>query len=289
MNFESYLTERRHLVNQALSRYLDFPSETPGRLKEAIQYSLEAGGKRIRPILAIAACEACDGSAEKVMPVACALEMIHTFSLIHDDLPAMDNDDLRRGRPTNHKIFGEGMAILAGDGLLAQAFWLLARQKIPNEVMEEIALGTGPGGMVGGQVLDLQAEGKELRPEDLEVVHRLKTGRLIAASVTSGARMANAAPEQLKALQKYGRAVGLAFQIADDILNVEGSPVKTGKQKTGSDHARRKATYPGRLGLEASKTEARRLADEAASSLKNFDQKADPLHGIAQYIIARTA
>ncbi|MBI4125564.1 MAG: polyprenyl synthetase family protein [Deltaproteobacteria bacterium] len=288
MNIKSYLEKKRERVNRALAGYLDFSPETPPRLKEAIQYSLEAGGKRIRSILAMASCEACGGEEEKVLPVACALEMIHTFSLIHDDLPAMDNDDLRRGRPTNHKVFGDGMAVLAGDGLLAHAFWLLAKTGTPAEVMEAIAWGTGPSGMVGGQALDLQAEGKKLNIQDLERIHRLKTGRLIAASVTSGARMANAAPGQLEGLQKYGQAVGLAFQIADDILNVEGSPKETGKQKTGSDQKRSKAAYPGLLGLEPSRTKANRLVEEAIASLSIFDDRGDPLREIARFIVARS-
>lgn len=288
MNIENYLGKSREEVNRALRRYLALPSQCPPRLEEAIQYSLEAGGKRIRPILAIASGEACGGKTEAVLPVACALEMIHTFSLIHDDLPAMDNDDLRRGRPTNHKVFGEGMAILAGDGLMIQAFGLLARQRISCEVMEEIAQAAGPAGMVGGQVLDLEAEGRKLRPQELETIHCLKTGRLIAVSVTSGARMAKATLEQLEKLQSYGQAVGLAFQITDDILNVEGSPVETGKQRTGSDDARRKATYPSLFGVQASRTKAQQLVDEAIQSLAYFDQKADPLRGIAQYIISRS-
>lgn len=285
MNIEAYLKEKQQRVNQALRDCLSL--ECPPRLKEAMQYSVEAGGKRIRSILAIAACEACGGSEAAVMPAACALELIHTFSLIHDDLPAMDNDDLRRGKPTNHKMFGDGTAILAGDGLLAHAFWVLARHNIPSDILEEIAEAAGPRGIVGGQQLDLEGEGKTLSAEALEKIHRYKTGRLITSSVVCGARTALASPVPLEHLKKYGERVGLAFQIADDLLNVEGSPADTGKQATGSDQTLSKATYPAILGVEASRKEAARLVGEALAALSSLDAKADPLRHIAQFIISR--
>lgn len=293
MDIESYLNFQREKINQALEKYLSSRSGWPEPLKEAVVYSLKAGGKRIRPILAVASCGAAGGGREEVMPLALSLEMIHTFSLIHDDLPAMDNDDLRRGQPTNHKVFGEGMAILAGDALLSEAFYLLAEvgnefsPKILLEVLKDIAHATGPLGMVGGQVLDLQGEGLELGQSDLEKIHRYKTGRLIAVSVTSGAKLAGASLSQLEALKTFGEKIGLAFQIADDILNVEGSEQKMGKAK-GSDQNKKKATYPGILGLEASKKKADALVKEAVACLGSFDKKADPLREIARYIVLRT-
>lgn len=248
-------------------------------------YSLNAGGKRIRPILALAACEAAGGNSEKALPAACALECIHTFSLIHDDLPAMDNDDLRRGVPTNHKIFGEGMAILAGDGLLSTAFEILSEYK-NTEILRDIAAATGPEGMVGGQVFDLKAEGKKLEEKDLEKIHRHKTGRLIQVSVTSGAKIGRAGAAQLEGLKIYGEKIGLAFQIADDLLNVEGDARQTGKS-VGSDQAHQKATYPKILGVEASRQKALRLYNEASSALADFGSPADPLRQIARFIVHR--
>lgn len=286
MNIESYLKTNREKVNEALERWLSAQPDWPPRLKEAIGYSLKAGGKRVRSILAMAACEACGGDAAAVMPVALSLEMIHTFSLIHDDLPAMDNDDLRRGQATNHKVFGEGMAILAGDGLLSEAFFLLGQLK-NSEVLCDIALAIGPAGMIGGQVLDLQGEGASLNADDLEKIHRYKTGRLITVSVTSGAKVAGATSSQLESLKAYAERIGLAFQIADDILNVEGSVGAMGKAK-GSDQNKKKATYPAILGLEASKKKAAALVDEAIGYLKMFDECAEVLRELARYIICRT-
>lgn len=286
MNIETYLQSRKAEVDQALENYFSLRNDWPPRLKEAILYSLKAGGKRIRPILAIAACEACGGTAKAAMPAALALEMIHTFSLIHDDLPAMDNDDLRRGLPTNHKVFGEGIAVLAGDGLLSEAFYLLAQAMNNLEVLRDIALATGPAGMVGGQVLDLEGEGVALNLERLEKIHRYKTGRLITVSVTSGAKIAGAKPAELEALKAYGERIGLAFQIADDILNIEGSKENMGKS-IGSDQDNQKSTYPALLGLEVSKTKARELVEEAVSFLKPFGVKSEVLSAIANYIVLR--
>lgn len=293
MKIEQYLSAKKKQVDDWLQKYFAASSDSSDRaapgglaaLHEAMTYSLNAGGKRIRPILALAACEAVGGKTEAALPAACALECIHTFSLIHDDLPAMDNDDLRRGVPTNHKIFGEGMAILAGDGLLAAAFEILSECK-NVEVLRDIAAATGPEGMIGGQVFDLKAEGKKLEEKDLEKIHRYKTGRLIQVSVTSGAKIGGANPAQLEALKKYGEKIGLAFQIADDLLNVEGDARQTGKG-VGSDQAHQKATYPKILGLEASRQKARRLYDEASSALADFGSRADPLRQIARFIVNR--
>lgn len=286
MNIEAYLKSLKAEVDQGLENCFSGRTDWPPRLREAMVYSFKAGGKRIRPILAIAACEACGGEKKAVMPVALSLEMIHTFSLIHDDLPAMDDDDLRRGFPTNHKMFGEGIAILAGDALLSEAFSLLAQETDNREVIRDIAWGTGPAGMVGGQVLDLEGEGKNLTPGDLEKIHRNKTGRLIAVSVTSGAKIAHAKPSEVSALQSYGEKIGLAFQIADDILNVEGSLEKMGKS-IGSDRDNRKATYPALLGLEASKAKAKETVTEAIACLEPFGIKARRLSEIAEYIVLR--
>lgn len=293
MEIREYLTSQKQRVDEGLRRFLLEVSGWPVPLKEAMAYSLDAGGKRIRPILALAAAEALGGNAGAVLPVACALECIHTFSLIHDDLPSMDNDDLRRGHPTNHKVFGEGMAILAGDGLLAFAVTLLCETArfsvlpaVLLDVIRDISLATGPSGMVGGQVYDLKAEGADLSEADLERLHRFKTGRLIAVSVTGGAKIAGANPAQLEALKQYGERIGLAFQIADDILNVEGSVAQTGKS-VGSDGKHNKATYPKILGLEASRARAQKLCGEAIQSLSDFDERADPLRELARFIILR--
>lgn len=296
MKIEQYLSTQKKRVDDWLQKYFAASSASsdssgravsgwPADLREAMTYSLNAGGKRIRPILALAACEAVGGKTEGALPVACALECIHTFSLIHDDLPAMDNDDLRRGVPTNHKVFGEGMAILAGDGLLSLAFEILSEVK-NAEVFRDIAIATGPEGMVGGQVFDLKAEGKKLEEKDLEKIHLYKTGRLIQVSVTSGAKIGKANAAQLEGLKKYGEKIGLAFQIADDLLNVEGDARQTGKS-VGSDAAHRKATYPKVLGMEASRQKARRLYDEASSALADFGSSADPLRQIARFIVNR--
>ncbi len=294
MNIEQYLAEQKTKVDQALLHCFAEESAIPASLKEAMEYSLKAGGKRVRPILAMASCEAVGGTPQAVMPLACALEMIHTFSLIHDDLPAMDNDNFRRGLPTNHKVFGEGIAVLAGDGLLAQAFHLLCKPTLLDcispsgllEIMRDVAWATGPSGMVGGQSLDLKAEGAHLDETALEKLHRYKTGRLISVSVTSGAKVGGATPEQLESLKSYGEKVGLAFQIADDVLNVEGDAAALGKS-VGSDAVNKKSTYPSLLGLEASKQKARTLMAQAIAALEIFDARAEPLRKIAEYIVVR--
>jgi len=263
-------------------------------LKEAIRYSLLAGGKRVRPILTIAACEACGWGPEGrelAVPVGAAFEMIHTYSLIHDDLPAMDNDDLRRGRPTNHKVFGEANAILAGDALLTEAFGLIAslKTKRPEKllrVIDEVARAAGVEGMAGGQAVDLESEGKQLTKDLLEQLHRMKTGCLIRGSVVAGALVADADPRQLEAIRGYGEAIGLAFQIADDLLDVEGKTEDLGKTAR-SDAAHSKATYPSVVGIESSKRLAQQGVDKAIHSLAPFDHLADPLREIARFIVSR--
>jgi geranylgeranyl diphosphate synthase type II len=290
----TYLNERKALVDGALDDYLPGEQNDPSVIVQAIRYSLLAGGKRIRPILCMAAAEAIGVDAEAVLPAACALEMIHTYSLIHDDLPAMDNDDYRRGRPTSHKVFGEDIAILAGDALLTEAFRLLTnREGMPGmppdrllDVAREIAEAAGYRGMVGGQVQDIRAEGEAVGLETLYAIHRRKTGALLRVSIRTGAILAGAGEEALAGLSDYGGKIGLAFQIADDILNVEGDPLLLGKG-TGSDAARGKVTFPALMGIEASRARAAKLVMEAISSLASFDDRAAPLRAIARYILER--
>jgi geranylgeranyl diphosphate synthase type II len=290
----AYLSERKALVDSALEDNLSGGQNDPPVIFQAIRYSLLAGGKRIRPILCLAAAEVVGGKAEAVLPAACALEMIHTYSLIHDDLPAMDNDDFRRGRPTSHKVFGEDIAILAGDALLTEAFRLLtSRENMPGipperllDVSCEIAEAAGHRGMVGGQVLDIRAEGEEVGLETLYAIHRRKTGALLRVSIRAGAILAGAGEEALAALSDYGGKIGLAFQIADDILNVEGDPLLLGKG-TGSDAARGKVTFPALMGIDASRAQAEELVMDAIASLASFDDRAAQLRAIAQYILER--
>jgi geranylgeranyl diphosphate synthase type II len=293
-SLKTYLNERKTLIDRALGDYLTCEETNPPVIFQAVRYSLLAGGKRIRAILCLAAAEAIGGDPEVVLPAACALEMIHTYSLIHDDLPAMDNDDYRRGRPTSHKVFGEGIAILAGDALLTEAFRLLTCRDlmsgIPSErlldVTREIAEAAGCRGMVGGQVLDIRAEGENIGMETLYAIHRLKTGALLRVSLRAGAILAGAGDEQLAELSDFGGKIGLAFQIADDILNVEGDPTLLGKG-TGSDAAHGKITFPALMGIEASRTRAEELVMDAVSSLASFGDGAAPLRAIAGYILER--
>ena len=299
MDIRSYLKSQKEKIDAALHRYSQESANGPTKLAESMRYSLEAGGKRVRPILVLAAYEAVGGKSTLAlhaagMSVACAMEMIHTFSLVHDDLPCMDNDDLRRGRPTNHKVYGDGPAVLAGDGLLSDAFYLMTHlearagvdPQILLDVIRDIAAATGPRGMVGGQWLDVESEGKPLTEPEMEQVHRFKTGALIIASVTSGAKIGGASPSALEALRQYGECIGLTFQIADDILNVEGSAEEQGKS-VGSDAANNKSTYITVLGLQGAKEKARRLTDRALHALQPFDNAADPLRHLADYIITR--
>ncbi len=289
----AYLKDRQKIVEEALRRYLPDEDSIPQELHAAIHYSVFAGGKRIRPILCLAAAEACGGDMAPAMPVACALELIHTYSLIHDDLPAMDNDDFRRGKPTSHKVFGEAVAILAGDALLTEAFVLLSRaEKVRHAaerrlaVIQEIAHAAGIAGMVGGQALDIRVEKNDLDCAGLTDIHRRKTGALIMAAVKSGAILAGASDDKIQALGVYGSHIGIAFQIADDILNVEGDSNLMGK-KTGSDAALGKVTYPALLGLEAARGKLAEHIEMAIAGLAAFDSRALPLRVIARYIMER--
>ncbi|QXE91096.1 polyprenyl synthetase family protein [Geomonas subterranea] len=292
MDLKEYLKQKCQLVDQALERYLPDAKELPASLHGAMRYSVFAGGKRVRPVLMLAACEAVGGSADAVMPAACAMEMIHTYSLIHDDLPAMDNDDFRRGNPTNHKVYGEATAILAGDALLTEAFILLSNGTGGDpaarlRVIQEIAVASGSHGMVGGQVVDMESEGRhDVDLPTLSYIHTHKTGALIRASVRCGAILGGASGEQFTSLTRYADAIGLAFQIADDILDVEGTTEELGKD-AGSDQARGKATYPALMGLEASKARAQELVQIALDALASFDERAEPLRAIASYIVKR--
>ncbi len=295
MDLKQYLKDRCKLVDDALEKLLPGEDELPVSLHKSMRYSVFAGGKRIRPILMLAACESVGGDIALAMPAACAMEMIHTYSLIHDDLPAMDDDDFRRGNPTNHKVFGEAVAILAGDALLTQAFIAMSSPacaaKVPPAalvaVINEIGHCAGSYGMVGGQVVDMESEGKpDIDLPTVQYIHTHKTGALIKASVKSGALLGAADEKALAALTRYGEAVGLAFQIADDILDIEGTTEQIGKD-AGSDEARGKATYPALVGLPESKKRAAELVEMALESLAGFDEKAEPLREIARYIVAR--
>jgi geranylgeranyl diphosphate synthase type II len=292
MDLSSYLSTRRSMIETALDRMLPPTDAVPGTLHESIRYSVLAPGKRLRPVLVIAGAEAVGGSAELVMPAACALEMIHVFSLIHDDLPCMDNDDYRRGRLTNHKVYGEATALLAGDALLALAFELIAANStsIPADrlvpVLRHVARAAGTWGMVGGQVVDMESEGREIGHETLQYIHKHKTGALLTASVVVGAQLAGASAEQLQHLSTYGHCIGLAFQIADDILDIVGDEAKIGKP-VGSDIGRDKATYPRLFGLEESRRMAHAEVDNAVKALEGFGPAAEPLRAIAKYIVER--
>lgn len=278
-------------MNARLEKYVEQAPGVPQRLQEAMAYSLLAGGKRLRPILVLLSCEACGGQAEAALPAACAIEMVHTYSLIHDDLPAMDNDDLRRGRPTNHVVYGEALAILAGDGLLTLAFDVLARDVTPGETAAaccaDLARAAGMAGMVGGQVADLEAEGRTVSSiDELEAIHRRKTGALLASSLTMGARIANASNEDLHRLASFGRCLGLAFQITDDLLDVCGTPQNLGKA-VQKDASRGKLTYPSLLGEEASLLRARCQVVEACKWIEPFGERGRRLESLAQFVLER--
>ena len=292
-DLNAYLAEKIERINAALESIL----KTSGpfdRLLEAMTYSLMAGGKRFRSVLCIAAAEAVGGDQEDVLPAACALEMVHTYSLIHDDLPAMDDDDLRRGQPTCHKAFDEATAILAGDALLTLAFQTLSSIAASRDqqamkwlrIIQLISHAAGYCGMIQGQMLDIGSEGSQLTLNELQSMHRLKTGALIEVSARCGAELANVNSDQIQLLESYAQNIGLAFQVTDDILNVEGDPVIMGKA-VGTDELRQKSTYPSLLGLEESRMFARKLVDNALQALGAFDQKAEPLRAIATYIIDR--
>lgn len=292
-DLESYLDSKRILINTHLDKILQNPSNS-GRLMKAIHYSLMADGKRLRPVLCLAATEVVGGQTKDALKAACALEMIHTYSLIHDDLPAMDDDDVRRGKPTCHIAFDEASAILAGDALLTLAFQLLSAVEISNgsqaltwlRVIHRIANAAGYRGMIAGQMKDIASENNLLTLEELEELHALKTGALIEASVYSGATIGGGREEQIDQLGNYAKNIGLAFQIKDDILNVEGDPALLGKA-VGTDKIRQKNTYPFLMGMEKSKSFAEELVICALQAIESFDSKADPLRAIANYIVRR--
>jgi geranylgeranyl diphosphate synthase type II len=294
MDLKSYLAEKRALIDETLKGFMPEPEGPTSELIRAMDYSLFAGGKRLRPILCMAGAEAVGGEGRDALPVACALEMIHTYSLIHDDLPAMDNDDMRRGKPTSHKVFGEALAILAGDGLLTEAFNLMIRSDLPEkigtarfqEVIALISLAAGHRGIVGGQAVDVMMEGKEVDSSIVDFIHNHKTGALISASVCSGAILGGGSRQELDEIASYGNKIGLAFQISDDILNIEGDSEKMGK-RAGSDEQKGKNTYPSVYGMERSKVILKESVDAAINSLKQFGNSADPLRQIAGYIIER--
>jgi geranylgeranyl diphosphate synthase, type II len=308
MDIKPYLTEKRELVDSYLKAYFDGPV-SPAILHDALKYSLFAGGKRIRPMLALASYEACGGEPADILPQAAALELIHTYSLIHDDLPAMDDDDLRRGKPTNHKVFGEAMAILAGDGLLTEAFSMLTSmdpllhissggmgglkgKKITQssllKVVREIAFSSGIQGMVGGQAEDILSEDSVPDLQTLEFIHRHKTAALITAAVKMGPILANSGKKILRAVTVYGENIGLAFQIIDDILDIEGSTEELGKP-AGSDRRKKKMTYPALFGVEGARQKAGRLITVAIEAVSALPPGADALREIARYLLNRRA
>jgi geranylgeranyl diphosphate synthase, type II len=285
MGTTEFLKTRAHEVETALEFYLATWENVPPKLDEAIRYSLFAGGKRLRPALVLEATRVVGGDETNAMPAACALEMIHTYSLVHDDLPAMDNDDLRRGKPTSHKKYDEGTAILVGDALLTMAFDIAAQSR-NIQVITEIAQAAGINGMVGGQFQDLASEGKPIGLEELKHLHACKTGALISISLKIGSILGGANPDQQKALLNYGQYIGLAFQIADDILDIEGDQAALGKP-IGSDQENNKSTYPALLGLSKAKIMATDAALQATTQLEIFGSEADTLCQLATYIIER--
>lgn len=295
-DLKPYLAERKELVDAALEKCLPVPAGLEKKVLEAARYSLFAGGKRLRPILCLAAAEVVGGRYQDVMPVACAWEMIHTYSLIHDDLPAMDDDDFRRGHPTNHKVFGEAVAILAGDALLTEAFGFAAHMKDkerfrPDKILDVINIlvkASGYRGMIGGQMIDLECENQSVDLATVEYMHIHKTGAILSASLETGGILGGGSAEQLKALKRYGHHFGLAFQITDDILDVEGEADLMGKTP-GSDQAKNKQTYTALLGLVRAKGAAKDHVEEAVSSLRSFDEKAEPLRALARYLLVRKA
>jgi len=281
MNLEPYLKSRQKTIDRALERYLPKEKTRPPTIHKAMRYSLFAGGKRLRPILCLAAAETCGGKIDNALPLACALECIHTYSLVHDDLPSMDNDDFRRGRPTCHRV----------DGLLTIAFEIVSRAKTPRHydmsiLLREIAMAAGSQKLIAGQVADLEAEGRKIDMAGLRYIHENKTAAILTTSARLGAMSANADAKKLAAITKFGRALGLAFQIIDDILDVTQTSEKLGKS-AGKDAAAKKATYPAVIGLKKSRLEAKRLTRRAHNALSIFDGKAEALHALANYLLER--
>jgi len=291
VDFKEELKKKAAVVEEALDRYLPPADAYPPLIHQAMRYSVTGGGKRLRPALVMAGAEAVGGNAVDVLPAACALELIHTYSLVHDDLPAMDNDDYRRGKLTNHKVYGEAVAVLVGDALLTLAFQLLAENKgsRPENVMRvihEIAVGAGTFGLIGGQVVDTFSAGEEISEATLEYIHRHKTGALYRVSIRAGAILAGARETELASLTEYAEHLGLAFQIKDDILDIEGDEKKIGKP-VGSDIKNKKATYPSLFGMEMSREKARLAAAHAQAALMPFGKEADFLRVLVQFVIDR--
>jgi geranylgeranyl diphosphate synthase, type II len=291
VDLTAYLKCRQRLIDRALDRSLPKETTAPPTIHKAMRYSLFAGGKRLRPILCLAAAECCEGKVPDALPLACAMECIHTYSLVHDDLPSMDNDDFRRGRATCHKVFGDGIAVLAGDALLTVAFEVAARAKPTRRysmsgILREIAIAAGSRKLIAGQVADLEAEGKKVSRDELRYIHENKTSAMIATSIRLGAMSADADAKKLSALTKFGHSLGLAFQVIDDILDVTQTTEKLGKS-AGKDVAARKATYPAVIGLDASRSEARRLTKNAQGALRIFGREAEPLRELANYLLVR--
>jgi len=296
MDIVEYLEGKKRIVDGALEKIIPKETDFPQSLYRAIRYTLFPGGKRIRPILAMTAYEVVGGKGNGILPYACGLELIHTYSLIHDDLPALDNDDYRRGKPTSHKVFGEAMATLAGDALLTEAFHLMSREGLRGEgdprvairVIDEISRAAGFAGMIAGQVVDIESEGEKVELPILEFIHTHKTGSLILVSVRTGGCLGGATDREMEAFTKYGRAIGLAFQITDDILDVEGSRASMGRAP-GVDKARDKITYPALLGLEESKRRCNELIGQAVAAMEPFGNRGEPFREIAQYIGKRSS
>jgi len=291
MELKRYIVARQKEVDRALDRFLPKASTPPATIHKAMRYSLFAGGKRLRPILCLAAAEACGGKVSAALPLACAVECIHTYSLVHDDLPSMDNDDLRRGRATCHKVFGDGIAILAGDALLTIAFEIATQVKSTKrydlrEIFREISTAAGSQKLIAGQVADLEAEGRRINRVQLRFIHENKTAALLTASVRLGAMAANSSAKQLAAITAFGRALGLAFQVIDDILDVTQTSEKLGKS-AGKDVTAKKATYPAVIGLDKSRAEARRLTGQARNALSIFGTRGQPLQALANYLLER--
>ncbi|NMS88983.1 polyprenyl synthetase family protein [Clostridioides difficile] len=293
MEFKQCLKEKSSFIENVLKEYMPKEEGYQKTVIEAMNYSLSAGGKRLRPILTLEACKIVGGNEEEAIPFAVAIEMIHTYSLIHDDLPALDNDDLRRGRPTNHKVYGEAMGILAGDALLNYAFEVMLSGSINKEnpekylkAINEIAKGAGIYGMIGGQVVDVESENKQIEKEKLDYIHMNKTAAMMVGCMRAGATIGGANAEQMEEITKYAKNIGLSFQIVDDILDIVGDEAKLGK-KVGSDIENHKSTYPSLLGLDKSKEIAYNLIDEANKSIEKLSDNVDFLKGLAEYIIDR--
>jgi geranylgeranyl diphosphate synthase type II len=288
---KAYIEQRASLVDDALGRWLPGVRTAPATIHKAMRYAVFAGGKRLRPVLCVAAAEACGGEPEQALPAACAVEVMHTYSLVHDDLPCMDDDDLRRGRPTCHKVFGEGMAVLCGDALLTEAFALLGRagptRRYPvSALMAELAETGGSRRLIGGQVMDLEGEGRPLTRRQLVRIHEAKTAALLTCSLRLGAMSADATPARLEALSRFGHALGLAFQVIDDILDVT-QPTEVLGKTAGKDEAVDKATFPAIVGLEKSRREAARLTGRAMDALKPFRSRGRRLRQLAGYLLER--